>query len=201
MTLSAKEKVERIRQAYYDPKMGLVSGDRLYRKLRSEDITRKDITNFIEKQQVRQMHHQSKKPDYYPIYSMMDGSYQMDLMFYPRLKKINNGYDTIMTCIEVTTRKGYCIPMKGKKTEVVLDAWQLLKDGTNDAGMEIRMLTTDMGSEWISDAFDEVLVEQEIPHFLAQEGDHHKMGMIERFNRTIKALLGKYFTAYDTKGK
>ena len=33
MTLSAKEKVERIRQAYYDPKMGLVSGDRLYRKL------------------------------------------------------------------------------------------------------------------------------------------------------------------------
>ena len=67
--------------------------------------------------------------------------------------------------------------------------------------MKIRVLTTDMGSEWISDAFDEVLVEQEIPHFLAQEGDHHKMGMIERFNRTIKALLGKYFTAYDTKGK
>ena len=201
MTLTDGEKVVKIRQAYYDPKVGLVSGDRLYRKLRSEDITRKDITNFLEKQQVRQMHHQSKKPDYHPIYSMMDGSYQMDLMFYPRLKKINNGYDTIMTCIEVTTRKGYCIPMKGKKIEVVLDAWQLLKDGTNDAGMEIRVLTTDMGSEWISDAFDEVLVEKEIPHSLAQEGDHHKMGMIERFNRTIKALLGKYFTAFDTKGK
>ena len=147
MTLTDREKVERIRQAYYDPKVGLVSGDRLYRKLRSEDITRKDITNFMEKQQVKQMHHQSKKPDYYPIYSMMDGSYQMDLMFYPRLKKINNGYDTIMTCIEVTTRKGYCIPMKGKKTAVVLDVWQLLTDGTNDAGMKIRMLTTDLGSE------------------------------------------------------
>lgn len=91
--------------------------------------------------------------------------------------------------------------MKGKKTEVVLDAWQLLKDETREVGMEIRILTTDLGSEWISDAFDEVLVEDEIPHFLAQEGDHHKMGMIERFNRTIKALLGKYFTAYDTKGK
>ena len=136
MTLSAKEKVERIRQAYYDPKMGLVSGDRLYRKLRSQGITRKDITNFLEKQQVSQMHHQSKKPTYYPIYSMMDGSYQMDLMFYPKLKKINHGYDTIMTCIEVTTRKGYCIPMKGKKTEVVLDAWQLLRDQTKETGME-----------------------------------------------------------------
>ena len=159
------------------------------------------MNDFLENQQVKQMHHQSKKPTYYPIYSMMDGSYQMDLMFYPRLKKINHGYDTIMTCIEVTTRKGYCLPMKGKKTEVVLEAWQHLRNQTQEAGMEIRVLTTDMGSEWISDAFDEVLVEQEIPHFLAQEGDHHKMGMIERFNRTIKALLGKYFTAYDTKGK
>ena len=72
MTLSAKEKVERIRQAYYDPKMGLVSGDRLYRKLRSQGITRKDINHFLEKQQVSQMHHQSKKPTYYPIYSLMD---------------------------------------------------------------------------------------------------------------------------------
>ena len=53
MTLTDGEKVARIRQAYYDPKVGLVSGDRLYRKLRSEDITRKDNTNFLEKQQVR----------------------------------------------------------------------------------------------------------------------------------------------------
>ena len=46
------------------------------------------------------------------------------------------------------------------------------KDGTNDEGMEIRVLTTDIGSEWLSDAFDEVLVEEEIPHFLAQEGGY-----------------------------
>ena len=51
MTLTDREKVERIHQAYYDPKVGLVSGDRLYRKLRSQGITRKDITNFLEKQQ------------------------------------------------------------------------------------------------------------------------------------------------------
>jgi len=36
---------------------------------------------------------------------------------------------------------------------------------------------------------------------MAQEADHHKMGIIERFNHTIKALLNKYFTAYNTKGK
>ena len=51
----------------------------------------------------------------------------------------------------------------------------------------------------MSDAFDDVLVEDEIIHFTAQEGDHHKMGMIERFNRTMKALLS-IFVTYNTKG-
>ena len=200
MTLSDEEKVERIREAYYDPKMGLVSMDRLYRKLRSQGITRKQLKEFFDKQQVQQMHHQSKKPDFYPIYSVIDGSYQADLMFYPRFKGINNGYDTIMTCIEITTRKGYCFPMKGKKTPAVMDAWNQFKEQTDHA-MPIKALTTDLGSEWISNTFDEILVNQQIPHFMAQEADHHKMGMIERFNRTIKALLSKYFTAYNTKGK
>jgi len=201
MNLSNEEKLEKLRDAYYDPKVGLVSVDRLYRKLRSSGITRSEVQAFVKKQQVQQEHYQPHKPEYYPIYSVMDGSYQADLMFYPRVKTINNGYDTILTCIEITTRKGYCIPMKGKKTEAVLQAFDTLKQETEKAGMPIKVLTTDLGSEWISDAFGNVLEEDRIHHFTAQEGDHHKMGMIERFNRTIKALLGRYFTAYHTKGK
>jgi hypothetical protein len=53
MTLSEEEKVERIREAYYDPKMGLVSMDRLYRKLRSQGITRKQLKEFLDKQRVQ----------------------------------------------------------------------------------------------------------------------------------------------------
>jgi hypothetical protein len=177
--------------------MGLVSMDRLYRKLRSQGITRKQLKELFDKQQVQQMHHQSKKPDFYPIYSVIEGSYQV---LFQRFKGINNGYDTIMTCIEITTRKGYCFPMKGEKTPAVMDAWNQFKKQTDHA-MPIKVLTTDLGSEWISNAFDEILVDQQIPHFMAQEADHHKMGMIERFNRTIKALLSKYFTAYNTKDK
>ena len=201
MNLSEEEKIAKLRDAYYDPKSGLISADRLYRKLKSEGISRNEVEQFLKKQQVRQEHYQRRKPDYYPIYSVMDGCYQADLMFYPQTKRINNGYDTIMTCIEITTRKGYCIPMKGKKTDEVLEAWELLRKETENAGMSIKVLTTDLGSEWMSDAFDDAIVEGQVYHFTAQEGDHHKMGMIERFNRTMKALLSKYFTAYNTKGK
>ena len=184
MTLSEKETDAILQKVYYDPKIGLVSADRFYKKLKSQGVTREEVDEFLKKQQVQQLHYQSKKPMYYPIYSMMDGSYQADLMFYPRLKKINNGYDTIMTCIEVTTRKGYCIPMKGKKTQAILDAFGILINKTSKCGMPVKILTSDLGSEWISDAFNEVATKQKIHHFTAQEGDHHKMGMIERFNLT-----------------
>ena len=169
MKLTEAQKLDKLREAYYDPKMGLGSVDKLYRKLRSRGITRKEVGTFLKKQQVHQEHLQQRKPSYYPIYSVADGSYQADLMFYPKFKTINNGYDTILSCIEITTRKGYCIPMKGKRTEAVLDAWDNLRKETDKAGMPIRVLTTDLGSEWMSDAFDDVLVKDEIIHFTAQE--------------------------------
>ena len=37
--------------------------------------------------------------------------------------------------------------------------------------MPVKILTTDLGSEWISDAFNEVVTKkQKILHFTAQEG-------------------------------
>jgi hypothetical protein len=37
-----------------------------------------------------------------------------------------------------------------------------------------------------------------INHYLANEGDHRKMRMVERFNRTVKGLISKYNTVYKT---
>ena len=52
--------------------------------------------------------------------------------------------------------------MKGKRTEVVLNTRDMLRKETEKTGMPIRVLTTDLGSEWMSDAFDNVLVEEKI---------------------------------------
>ena len=84
MKLTEAQILEKLREAYYDPKMGLGSVDKLYRKLRSRGITRKEVGTFLKKQQVHQEHLQQRKPSYYPIYSVADGSYQADLMFYPK---------------------------------------------------------------------------------------------------------------------
>ena len=56
MKLTEAQKLEKLREAYYDPKMGLGSVDKLYRKLRSMGITRKEVGTFLKKQQVHQEH-------------------------------------------------------------------------------------------------------------------------------------------------
>ena len=56
MTLSEKETDAILQKVYYDPKIGLVSADRLYKKLKSQGITRKQVSEFLRKQQVQQTH-------------------------------------------------------------------------------------------------------------------------------------------------
>ena len=62
MTLREKETDAILQKVYYDPKIGLVSADRLYKKLKSQGVTRKEVDEFLKKQQVQQLHYQPKKP-------------------------------------------------------------------------------------------------------------------------------------------
>ena len=50
MTLSEKETDAILQKVYYDPKIGLVSADRLYKKLKSQGITREEVDEFLKKQ-------------------------------------------------------------------------------------------------------------------------------------------------------
>ena len=50
-----------IYNAYYDPKTGFQSGEKLYRKLKDKGITRNQIKDFINNQEVHQLHKQQHK--------------------------------------------------------------------------------------------------------------------------------------------
>ena len=54
-----------ISKYYYDPRFGLVSVDGLFRKIKKEEIgvriTRKQISEFIQKQETHQIHKELKE--------------------------------------------------------------------------------------------------------------------------------------------
>ena len=63
--------------------------------------------------------------------------------------------------------------MKGKQTGEVIKAME------KTPKLEIKNLTSDKGSEFISTSWKKLMQEHNIQHILADKGDHRKMGMIE----------------------
>jgi IS30 family transposase len=61
------------------------------------------------------------------------------------LKKENDGYSYIVTCIDVFSRKGYAVPMKTKSKIDVINAFKFIfKSNKPD------YITSDKGSEFMS---------------------------------------------------
>ena len=60
---------------------------------------------------------------------------------------------------------------------------------------KMDVLTTDSGSEFVNNKVKELLNKQGIEHYVAEPEDHTRMGMIERFNKSIKDKLEKYFVS------
>ncbi len=194
-SLDQNGKQKLLQKLYYNPKQGLFNATKLYQKVRELGIKLQEVRDFIKRQKTGQLYKGPTKTLYYPI-TAPPGSFQADLIFYPKTKKINNGYDTALTLIEITSRMGYLIPMKGKKTAQVIEA---MESFLKLPGIEIKNLTTDKGSEFISGTWKRLMQDHNIQHILADEGDHRKMGLVERFNKTAKSLISKYQTMYQTK--
>jgi len=104
------------------------------------------------------------------------------------LKGKNKNFNWILTCIDVFSRYSWAIPVKKKTGVLVTEAFaKILKDG------QPLRVTSDNGSEFINSNFQKLLRKHKITHFLNQPGDHNTMRLIERFNRTLRGLMGRNY--------
>ena len=189
-------KIDEIRKLYYNPKQGLTNPRKLHEKLKEKGISLKEIKEFVDRQEVGQKYRYkpNKKDQWYPI-TAPSFSYEIDLIFYPKTKRINLGYDTALTAIEITSRMGYVIPMKGKGRTELIKAMKQFIEKSGVSGKK-GFIMSDRGSEFKSRQFKSLMEEHGIVHWMADEGDHTKMGQIEAFNRTVKRLVSKYQSMY-----
>lgn len=54
------------------------------------------------------------------------------------------------------------------------------------------MIQSDNGSEFLNNSFQALLKSFKAQHTTAQVSDHNRQGIIERFSRTIEAMIAKY---------
>lgn len=157
----------------------------------NKEIKKDDVKKWLKKQSVaQQTYNKPFKKSYLPIYSEITNSFQIDLTFLPKYKKENDENYILFTAININTRFVYAYYSKNRKNENLLDFLKLLENETI-----INYISGDL--EFKRDILTDFLDDNEIEYDF-YKADSHKLGIINRFHRTLKEKLEKYFIANNT---
>lgn len=189
MSKGKKERPETIlRKYYYDPEYGTVGSEKLYHRVKDKGITRKQVREFLDKQELYQV---NKQPDstgsFVPMYPLQE--FQIDLIHIDNTDLNQASYG--LCCIDIFSKKAYIELIKKKDETNVVTAMEVLikKMGTPE------MVYCDEGSEFTSKAFKDLMEKYGIKIIYTTR----HAPFVERFNRTIKNMMSKYLQMTDSK--
>ena len=117
--------------------------------------------------------------------------YGADLVDMRALSKENDGFKYILMVIDIFSKFGWAVPIKFKTGEAVKNA--LEKIFREKKGAKIW---ADFGREFYNKKVKDMLKRRDISLYSTE--NEEKCSVIERWNRTIKSQLWKYFTANST---
>jgi hypothetical protein len=108
--------------------------------------------------------------------------------------KLNNGYKYMLNVIDVFSKYAWSIPMKNKTGVTTLEAFRQI---AKESGRIPKHIWVDRGLEFYNKDVNSWLKENEI--IMYSTYSEHKSCVVERFNRTLKEMMWKKFTAENTR--
>ena len=118
--------------------------------------------------------------------------FQADLCDMRALSKDNDRFKFLLTVIDVFSKKAYARALKNKSAAEVATAFASVLD---ESGIPIK-IQTDAGKEFFNHIFKKLMKKHSIQHFAT--GSDLKASVVERFNRTLKTKMWRFFTARNT---
>jgi len=119
--------------------------------------------------------------------------YQIDLADVSNLSSFNDGMRYLLTCIDVFSKRAWAIPIKTKSARSVAEAFEkILNEGP------CNMVQSDKGTKFLNSTFQSMLRRHGI-HFYTGDNKDLKASVVERFNRTLKTKMYRYFTHANTQ--
>ena len=152
-----------------------------------EDLTN-DISNELHHRVVRNF--ERRKVIVYHV----DDIWGADLVDMQEWKSDNNNNSYILTVIDVMSKYGWAEPIKNKQASTVLNAFEKI---IKESKRKPYKLWVDQGTEFYNKNFEKYLTDNDISMYSTY--GEHKSVVVERFNRTIKDIMWKYFTAKNTR--
>jgi len=118
---------------------------------------------------------------------------QADLVDLSSIARYNDGYQYLLTAIDVFMKRAWAIPLKTKSSREVTSAFdRILRD------VRFNMVQTDKGTKFKNAQFQTMLSKYKVHHYTS-ENDDLKASIVERFNRTLKGRMFRYFSKHQTR--
>lgn len=183
-------------EIYYNPETGFIGKEILYRRAvnKNSQITKRMVHDWLDSQQTSQLYLQKKAKENKQKIIGPIGHYQADLMFFPQYKRYNNGYIGVLNVIGILSRKAYSEPIKNKFIITIKEALSKIINRIREEGDKIIILQTDNGSEFKASSIKLYLSEEGIEQEFCTEGDKSCLGVVERFNGTLRLRIMKYMS-------
>ena len=159
-------------------------------------ITRKQVQDWLSAQDTYTLHKRARKklsaePRVYVL--RIDQQWAMDLCEVGNISEFNDGYNFILTCIDILSKRADAEGMKGKTAKETAAAFEAILSRTSRRPETVE---TDHGKEFFGKAFQDLCKRLGIHHFSTQSSN--KACVVERFNRSLKELMYKHFYATNS---
>lgn len=113
----------------------------------------------------------------------------IDLADVSNIKEDNDNVTFLLNIVDIYSRYAYSFPLKSKKPIDVLNA-------VKSIGVTPKNIWSDQGTEFYNKEFKKFCKDKEIN--LYHTYSNLKSVFVERFNRTLKEMMYKYFTEHNT---
>ena len=170
--------------------MRVIRKNKKMAKLVSQDYVR----NWLSKQDVYSRHFRVRKKfarNKMIVYTI-DEMWMADLIDVSALKTYNGGNCFILTVVDALSKFAWAIPLKSKHGIAVSNAFEKIFTSRR---VPARLIT-DAGKEFLNSNVKALMKKYEV-HMYTSTSDH-KAFLVERWNRTLKEKMWKYFTAVGT---
>jgi transposase InsO family protein len=166
---------------------------RLYNvlKIKNKGIKESDVRKYLSEQNEYTLHKpitRKFKRNKVVVYGI-DDTWQLDLVDMQKFSKENKDVTFILTVIDVFSKFAWAKMLKNKKQETVLDAFASI---ISTSGRKPKKIHSDEGTEFVNKLFKSYLTKQNIKPYITHSG--LKGSVVERFNRTLKERMWRYFT-------
>lgn len=193
-----------LESVYYDPKhpASYTGARNLIKFVKNKKLTNKiskdSVLQWLDSSDTYTLHKPTRKNFARRMYNVsgIDDVWEADLIDVRALSTYNNRNSYLLTVIDVLSKFAWIEPIKDKTSASVAVAFGHIL--ARSSGRVPRVLQTDRGKEFIGSSFQKLLKEKNIFFRLARNPDI-KAAIVERFNRTIKERLWRYFTHSRSK--